>query len=87
MKAKKQEPDQIKNVVNPSDYKKVEVAPERAFYLGKTMSRDERRDYVELLKDYSDVFAWTMSDLQGIPRDLGEHHIDLVDGAVQIRQR
>ena len=38
VQAEEREPDWIKNVVNFSDYKKVELKPERAFYLGKTMS-------------------------------------------------
>ena len=82
IQSEEQELDRIKKIVNPSDYKKVQVAPERAFYVGKTMSRKEKEDYVKLLKEYSDVFAWTPSDLQEIPLDLGEHHIDLMDGAV-----
>ena len=65
----------------------VEVSPERTFYLDKTMSKKERGDYMEFLKEYSDVFAWTPSDLRGISSDLGEHYIDLIEGAVPIRQR
>ena len=57
IQAKEQEPDWIKNIVNPLDYKKVEVKLEKAFYLEKTMSSKERKGYVELLKEYSDVFA------------------------------
>ena len=45
------------------------------------MDEKEREDYVNLLKKFLDVFAWNPTDLQGIPADLGEHHIDLVDGA------
>ena len=86
IQAEEQEPDPIKNIINPSDYKKVEIAPERAFYLGKTMSGKEKEDYVELLKEYSNVFAWSSLDLQEIPPDLGEHHINLVDGIVLVRQ-
>ena len=48
VQAKEQEPNQIKNVVNPSDYEKVEDSPEKTFYLCKTMSKEERGDYVEL---------------------------------------
>ena len=33
------------------------------------------------------MFAWSPTDLQGIPADLGEHHIDLVEGALPVRQR
>ena len=50
------------------------------------MSRKEKGDYLKLLKEYSDVFAWTPSDLKGIPLDLGEHHIDLIKGLDPIKQ-
>ena len=86
IQAEERELDRIKNVVNPLDYEKVEVSPERAFYLGKTMNKEERVDYVGLLKEYSDVFVWTPLDLRGIPPDLGEHHIDLIKGAIPVRQ-
>jgi hypothetical protein len=36
------------------------------------------------LKDYSDVFAWSSTDLEGIPAELGEHTIDLQEGAVPV---
>jgi len=82
-----QEPDRIKNIVSPADYEKVEVAPGRTFLVRKSMSANERASYMELLKEYSDVFAWGPADLQGIPPELGEHHIDLVDGSAPVRQR
>ena len=52
-----QDPERIKNVVNPSDYEKVEVNLGKAFYLGRTMNQKEKEDYIKLLKEYSDVFA------------------------------
>ena len=39
------------------------------------------------MKEYSDVFAWTPLDLRGIPPHLGEHHMNLVEGSVPVRQR
>ena len=39
-----------------------------------------------VLREFSDVFAWTPSDLKGIPPRLREHHIDLLDGSIPIRQ-
>ena len=53
----------------------------------KSMSSAERASYVALLRDYSDVFAWSPDDLQGIPPELGQHHIHLVDGSAPVRQR
>ena len=86
IQAEEQEPNRIKNVVNPSDYDKVEVEPERAFYLGKTLNRLEKEDCVELLRRYSNVFVWTPLDLHGILLELGEHHIGLINGAILARQ-
>ena len=80
-------PDQVKGIVNPLDYEKVEVELGRTFLMRKSMSKTERESYVTLLKEYSDVFAWSPEDLQGIPPELGQHHIDLMDGTSPIRQR
>ena len=51
------------------------------------MSPAEWKSYMALLRDYLDVFAWGLEDLQGIPPELGQHHIDLVDGSAPVRQR
>ena len=50
------------------------------------MSEAERAGYVALLREYTDVFAWSPDDLQGIPSELGLHHIDLMDGSTPVRQ-
>ena len=42
---------------------------------------------VALLKKYADVFAWSPEDLQGIPLELRQHHIDLMDASTPIQQR
>ena len=80
-------PDPIKNIVSPADYEKVEVEPGRTFLMRKSMSPTERAGYVALLREYTDVFAWSPDDLQGIPPELGLHHIDLLDGSTPVRQR
>ena len=51
------------------------------------MSAPEKAKYKKLLEEYLDVFAWAPSDLSGIPAELEEHRIDLVEGAVPVRQR
>ena len=81
------DPDRIKSIVNPTDYSKVETKEGRAFYLANTLDNGDMRSYVSLLSDFSDVSAWSPSDLTGISPRLGEHKIDLVEGAVPVRQR
>ena len=80
-------PDRIKAIVNPTDYSKVETKEGRAFYLANALDNNEKQSYVSLLSEFSDVFAWSPSDLTGISPHLGEHRIDLVEGAVPVRQR
>ena len=39
------------------------------------------------MQSYSDVFAWSYSDLAGIPPAIGVHTIPLIDGARPVRGR
>jgi hypothetical protein len=80
-------PEKIKTVVSPTDYGKEEVEQEKSFYISNDIKGEERAEYARILKEYSDVFAWAPMDLEGIPAKLGEHSIDLQEGAVPVRQR
>jgi hypothetical protein len=80
-------PEKIKTVVSPTDYGKEEVEQGKTFYISNDIKGEERAEYARILKDYSDVFAWAPTDLEGIPAELGEHTIDLQEGAVPVRQR
>ena len=81
------EPEHCKTVVSPNDYELVPVTEGRAFYLGKHLSIPERGEYLTLLTEFADVFAWKPSDLVGIPPELGQHRIELTDDAIPVRQR
>jgi hypothetical protein len=74
-------------VVAPTDYTKVEVKPGKHFYIGVTIQEVEFQLYQELLKEYSDVFAWSAKDLTGILPKFGEHRIELEDNARPVCQR
>jgi hypothetical protein len=60
---------------------------QKTFYISNNIKGEEQAEYPRILKDYSDVFAWTPTDLEGIPAELGEHSIDLQEGTVLVRQR
>ena len=81
------DPERTKGIVNPMHYESEEVSEGKSFYLGKKLSSMERTKYVIVLREFSDVFAWTPSDLEGILQELGEHHIELVDRSVPVQQR
>ena len=81
------EAERIKTIVAPDDYEAVEVETGKTFYLGKRLSKKERKEYMALLQEFSDVFAWSPADLRGIPPELGEHNIDLKEDSIPVRQR
>ena len=87
MEPEESNPDRIKSIVNPMDYSKVKTGEGKTFYLTNTLDKKKRRSYVSLLSDFSDVFAWSPSDLTKISPILGENKIDLVEGAAPIRHR
>ena len=79
--------EQIKNIVNPLDYKKAELPSGKSFYMNKSMTATKKEEYGEILEEYLDIFAWIPSDLSGISSKLEEHWIDLMEGAVPIWHR
>jgi hypothetical protein len=81
------DPDKAKTVVAPTDYTKVEVEPGKHFYIGVTIQEVELQLYQELLKEYSDGFAWSAKDLTGILPKFGEHHIELEENPRPVCQR
>ena len=87
MESEESNAGRIKSIVNPTDYSKVETQQGRTFYLANTLDDTNRQAYVSLLSEFFDVFAWSPSDLTGISPKLGEHRIDLVEGAIPVRQR
>jgi hypothetical protein len=78
--------EKIKTVVSPTDYGKEEVGQGKTFYIRNDIKEEEREEYARILKEYSYVFAWAPTDLEGIPAELGEHSINLQEGAVPVRQ-
>ena len=59
--------EKVKPVVSPTEYEKVDVAPKRSFYLNKLLTDRVKSGYIELLREYINIFAWESSNLKGIP--------------------
>jgi hypothetical protein len=55
--------------------------------LSSNLSREKRAEYVELLKEFSDVFAWTYEDLRTYDTNVIEHKIPLKEEAKPFRQK
>jgi hypothetical protein len=41
---------------------------------------------VEFLRTNSEIFAWSPSDMPGIPRDVAEHSLDIRAGGRPVKQ-
>lgn len=74
-------------MVKKTQYVKIELEKDKSFNLGRNLDDGTRLKYQALLNKYKDTFAWSHHDLKGIPTSLGEHRIELVEGAIPIRQR
>jgi hypothetical protein len=55
--------------------------------LSSSLSREKRAEYVELLKKFADVFAWTYEDLRTYDTSIIEHKIPLKEEAKPFRQK
>ncbi|KAL3690876.1 hypothetical protein R1sor_004527 [Riccia sorocarpa] len=74
-------------VVNPDDCIDVRIDEQKALKISRDVSQEELTLFGELFLEYQDVFAWSLENMPGIPKEYGEHRIDVVDGATPVRQR
>jgi hypothetical protein len=42
---------------------------------------------VDFLRDNTDIFAWSPSDMPGIPREVAEHSLDILPHSRAVQQR
>jgi hypothetical protein len=69
------------------DFFPVPVGDGRTLNLGKVCTELEKRDFVKLCHEFSDVFSWTYDDLKGFDPSLFQHSIDLDQDAKHVRQK
>ncbi|XP_074315648.1 uncharacterized protein LOC141651853 [Silene latifolia] len=55
--------------------------------IGTTLSSTERADFIDLLNEFKDVFAWSYKDMPGIDRDIAEHRIPIKPGFKPVKQK
>ena len=73
-----------------ADWKYVDVATKngkvRQMKMGSQLGEKEIKEYSDLVDEFSDTFAWLYNELTGIPREMVEHRISLIPGAMPIRE-
>ena len=45
--------------------------------IGTSLSASTRKELIDLLKEYVDVFAWSYQDMLGLDTDIMVHHFPL----------
>jgi ribonuclease HI len=55
--------------------------------LSRSLTREQRAEYTELLREFADVFAWTYEDLKTYDTSVIEHKIPLKEEAKPFRQK
>ena len=59
----------------------------RPMKMGSKLDEKEIKEYSDLINEFSDTFAWTYDELNGIPREMVKHRIPLVPGSKPVRQK
>jgi hypothetical protein len=48
--------------------------------VNKTLEADRSDEMIDLLKEYSDYFAWSYTEMPGLSRELVEHRLPIKPG-------
>ena len=55
--------------------------------IGITLSSATRKELIDLLQDYSDVFAWSYQDMPGLDTDIVVHRLPLREECMPVKQK
>ena len=55
--------------------------------IGITLSPATRKELIDLLQDYSDVFAWSYQDMLGLDTDIVVHCLPLREECAPVKQK
>ena len=59
--------------------------PEQVIWVGSQLSNPEQQQLIELLKANTDIFAWSASDMLGIPPETMTHRLNIAPGMRPVR--
>ena len=55
--------------------------------IGTTLSSATRKELIDLLQEYNNVFAWSYQDMPGIDTDIVVHQLPLKEECMSIKQK
>jgi hypothetical protein len=80
----------VKGSADDADVTKCNIGMEKDpkfVKLSSSLSREQREKYVEILKEFADIFSWTYEDLRTYDTSIIEHMIPLKEETKQFRQK
>ncbi|GJX18719.1 pectinesterase/pectinesterase inhibitor U1 [Tanacetum coccineum] len=85
-------PDEQPIPVNKVREERVKVAinpehPEQTVMIGSNLTEKTREKLCNLLQRSLDIFAWTPTDMTGVPRHIAEHRLNVRKGCQPVRQK
>ncbi|GJS10873.1 reverse transcriptase domain-containing protein [Tanacetum coccineum] len=72
--------ERIKVAINPEH-------PEQTVMIGSDLTEKTRSKLCNLLQRSLDIFAWTPTDMTGVPRQIAEHKLNVRKGCQPVRQK
>ena len=55
--------------------------------IGSSLSPDMRGRFIDLLRSYLDVFAWSYEDMSGLDSFIVQHHLSILPHARPVKQK
>ena len=80
-------PQKQMNQVEVSDFNIGTDKDPKFVKLSKSLSDEERKRYLELMKEFKDVFAWSYEDLKTFDTKVMQHKIPLKEGVKPFQQK
>ncbi|GJT69458.1 hypothetical protein Tco_1028744 [Tanacetum coccineum] len=72
--------ERVKVAINPEH-------PEQTMMIGSNLMKKTREKLCNLLQRSLDIFAWTPTDMTGVPRHIAEHRLNVRKGCQPVRQK
>ncbi|GJY98430.1 reverse transcriptase domain-containing protein [Tanacetum coccineum] len=85
-------PEEQPILVNKVKEERVKVAinpehPEQTVMIGSDLTEKTKSKLCNLLQRSLDIFAWTPTDMTGVPRQIAEHRLNVRKGCQPVRQK
>ncbi|VFQ77435.1 unnamed protein product [Cuscuta campestris] len=64
-----------------------ETFPERMVKIGRDLPGGLRDEIISVLREYADIFAWSVADMPGIDRSVICHRLAIMEGSRPVKQK